>query len=176
MSDATMDNCQKDLLRRGRTYGHHVMDDDVLSEWHYDDAPSLMAKQRYDNWSYHAKSQYDIDRRITRVFRWSHRPRMETPQQTIATDFKTYADKWWSETRILSSIQGKIFNQHYQRIIGMGKPVLPFIFADLKRRGGQWYWALECITGDNPAATAATLDEARSLWLEYAANNDYLPK
>jgi hypothetical protein len=150
------------------------MDDSVLSDWNYDDAPSLTAKQCNDNWSYRAKSQYDIDRRVTRVFKWSHRTRTEARQQRIASDFRTYADKWWSETRILSSINGKIFNQNYQRIIGMGKPVLPFIFADLKQRGGQWYWALECITGENPAATATTLDEARSMWLDYASRNDYI--
>ncbi|MGA2588968.1 MAG: hypothetical protein ABSH32_03560 [Bryobacteraceae bacterium] len=134
------------------------------------------AKQLRDEWSYCVKSQYDLDRRLVRVFRWSHRPRTTAPRQKLALEFKTHADKWWDETRILSSIQGKIFNQHYQRIIGMGRPVLPLIFAYLKERGGQWYWALECITGENPAAAANTLAEARQLWLDYASENGYLTR
>lgn len=56
----------------------------------------------------------------------------------------------------------------------MGSAVLPLIFADLRDRGGQWYWALECITGENPAAEAQTLPDAKRLWLEYAAQHQYL--
>ena len=89
-------------------------------------------------------------------------------------EFRQLAGRWWQETRILSSIQAKIFNQHYQRIIGMGRRVLPLIFSDLRDRGGQWYWALECITGENPAAAARTLPEAKRIWLEYARKHNYL--
>ncbi len=75
---------------------------------------------------------------------------------------------------MLSSIQAKIFNPNYQRIIGMGAPVLPFIFSDLRDRGGQWYWALECITGENPALAAKSLPEAKQLWLDWAKEHKYL--
>ena len=87
--------------------------------------------------------------------------------------FQQHADLWWQETRILSSIDAKIFNRHYQRIIGMGRAVLPLIFSALRDRGGQWYWALECITGDNPAKNAETLIEAKRLWLEYGREHGY---
>lgn len=93
---------------------------------------------------------------------------------TLEQEFRQHARRWWQETRILSSIQAKIFNQHYQRIIGMGRAVLPLIFSELRDRGGQWYWALECILGDNPAASAETLPEAKCLWLEYARKHNYL--
>ena len=94
--------------------------------------------------------------------------------QTVDEMFHHEADLWWKETRVLSSIQAKIFNPHYQRIIGMGHSVLPLIFSQLRDRGGLWYWALECITGHNPASEAETLREAKSLWLEYAYNRQYL--
>jgi hypothetical protein len=93
---------------------------------------------------------------------------------TLEQEFREYARLWWQETRVLSSIQAKIFNPHYQRIIGMGRAVLPFIFSELRDRGGQWYWALECIVGQNPAAHAETLPEAKHIWLEYARANNYL--
>lgn len=96
------------------------------------------------------------------------------PLATLEAVFREHAELWWNETRILSSIEAKIFNQHYQRIIGMGRVALPLIFAALRDRGGQWYWALECITGENPAAYAETLMEAKRIWLEYAFTHNYL--
>jgi hypothetical protein len=169
----TEDNCQKHSLDWMQNYVRRATED-ILSEWNYHTSTlSATAKHRYQHWSDRVKSQYDRELRLGRVFRWSHK--MRTPaRKTVGAEFKNYADKWWKETRILSSIQGKIFNQYYQRIIGMGKPVLPFIFADLERRGGQWYWALECITGENPADSATNLDQARRMWLDYAAKNGYL--
>jgi hypothetical protein len=97
-----------------------------------------------------------------------------SPKPRLAELFRRHADQWWKETRVLSSIQAKIFNPNYQRIIGMGEAALPFIFADLNERGGQWYWALECITGENPALEAGSLPEARLLWLDWAREHKYL--
>ncbi len=105
------------------------------------------------------------------------RKREEGTVESVPTLEKTFQELtalWWRETRILSSIEAKIFNQHYQRIIGLGRGALPLIFAALRDRGGQWYWALECITGENPAANAATLSEAKRIWLEYALTHRYL--
>ena len=99
---------------------------------------------------------------------WVQRP------SGIRQAFLEHAELWWQETRLLSSIQAKIFNVHYQRIIGMGKPVLPFVFSFLRDRGGQWYWALECITGENPAAKADSLQDAKRIWLAYATEHKYL--
>jgi hypothetical protein len=93
---------------------------------------------------------------------------------SIEQEFRMLVSKWRSETRVLSSIQAKVFNRNYQRIMAMGKAVLPLIFADLMNNGGQWYWALECITGDNPSMNARTVQEAKSAWLEYAVQHRYL--
>lgn len=88
--------------------------------------------------------------------------------------FRTLASRWRDETRVLSSIQAKVFNGNYQRIMAMGAPVLPLIFHDLRDHGGQWYWALECITGDNPAVGAETVQQAKDAWLAYAVERGYL--
>ncbi len=95
-------------------------------------------------------------------------------KELLGKEFHELAGKWRSETRILSSVSAKIFNPHYQRIIGMGRPALPFIFAELRDRGGFWYWALECICGENPAAESETLPDAKRVWLEYARRHGYL--
>jgi hypothetical protein len=88
--------------------------------------------------------------------------------------FKTLVEQWRKETSVLSSVQAKIFNANYQRIMTLGRQVLPLIFRELRDRGGQWYWALECITGDNPAAGAQNISEAKRAWLTYAVQRGYL--
>ena len=45
--------------------------------------------------------------------------------------------------------------QPYQRIIGLGMPVVPLILEELNREPNQWFWALEAITGQNPVPPEA---------------------
>jgi hypothetical protein len=95
-------------------------------------------------------------------------------ESAVEQVFKSLVEQWRRETSVLSSIQAKIFKPNYQRIMTLGTPVLPLIFRELRDRGGQWYWALECITGDNPAAGAANICEAKRAWLKYAVKRGYL--
>jgi hypothetical protein len=44
----------------------------------------------------------------------------------------------------------------YQRIIGMGPPVVPLILEELRREPDQWFWALEAITEQNPVPQEAS--------------------
>lgn len=119
---------------------------------------------------------YDVARHFAGVIKARRRDEsaVNLNGPTVEQEFREHARQWWQETRILSSIQSKAFNQHYQRIIGMGRAVLPLIFTELRDRGGYWYWALECITGDNPASTATTVREAKAVWLAYGAQHGYL--
>ncbi len=117
---------------------------------------------------------YDVASHFAQLIRSRRREENDSGDQNIQQEFQNLTERWWRETRVLSSIHSKIFNPNYQRIIGMGKAVLPLIFSELRHRGGQWYWALECITGDNPAVGAESLPEAKRLWLEYANQHNYL--
>ena len=38
----------------------------------------------------------------------------------------------------------------YQQIVGMGMIAVPLILEELHREPDQWFWALECITEENP--------------------------
>jgi len=95
-------------------------------------------------------------------------------EPTVEQIFKKLVEQWRKETSVLSSVQAKIFNANYQRVMTLGRQVLPLIFRELRDRGGQWYWALECITGDNPAASAQNISEAKQAWLRYAVERGYL--
>lgn len=68
----------------------------------------------------------------------------------VSDKFEELKDIWIAETCFLSSFSERILNFNYQRIIGLGKEVLPFLIKDLKENQNDWFWALECITGEAP--------------------------
>ena len=76
-------------------------------------------------------------------------------EQSLNERFLRLADEWKSETAGLSSPRAIAGHPAYQKIIAMGKPVLPLIFRDLKRNGGWWYPALRTLTGANPVPDRA---------------------
>lgn len=140
------------------------------------DSPAHSAAIYHIDWKRtksHFVEEWFSTRRISADLRiWSVSRTQVEPG--IERDFREIASRWRKETRILSSIQAKIFHRDYQRIIGMGPAVLPFIFAEMEAAGGQWYWALECITGDNPALGAPNVPLVKKAWLDYAVRNGFL--
>src|ERR1700759_4752571 len=90
-----------------------------------------------------------------------------TDRTTRAELFDGIADKWELETVFESVITRKATHPAYQRIIGMGEPALPLILRRLRRRPGQWFWALTAITGQDPAQDVDTVAGARNAWLRW---------
>jgi len=90
--------------------------------------------------------------------------------------FRALADEWRAETSVLSDPTAKFMHPAYQRIIGMGRPALPLIFAELRDRSGHWFWALRAITGDDPVprADAGSIRAMRKAWLDYGKQRGYL--
>lgn len=64
----------------------------------------------------------------------------------------------------------------YQRIIGMGQEALPYILEDLRTRGGQWFWALNAITGMSPVPPDASGNarRVREAWLQWGKDRGYI--
>jgi hypothetical protein len=101
-------------------------------------------------------------------------------KRTEAHSLKHRFDKLTSEWRnlkgpISSDIHIAMLDP-YQKIIALGKPVLPLIFEELKKQPDHWFWALEKLTGENPVP-----DEQRgyirrmaNIWLEWARKEGYL--
>lgn len=76
----------------------------------------------------------------------------ELHQTTVEERFQSLSRSWQEETAHLSSFTKRILNPHYQQIIGIGPPVVPFLLRDLVRAPKDWFWALHSITGANPVA------------------------
>lgn len=101
----------------------------------------------------------------------------EAPPWSIADEqrFRFLADSWREETEHLSNVKKKSVHPMYQQIIGMGRAVLPLIFADLKETRADWFWALTAITGENPIedGDAGNINRMTEAWLRWARAKGY---
>jgi hypothetical protein len=82
----------------------------------------------------------------------------------LEATFLELAAQWERETGMLSLVQKMVMHPAYQRIIGMGQPVVPLILR-----------ALEAITGANPVLPEqrGRLDEMAAAWLAWGRENGY---
>ena len=87
--------------------------------------------------------------------------------------FLTLKNKWEEETNFLSSMSDICSHPAYQQIIGMGKSVIPYIFAELDERPNLWFWALKAITGVDPipANKRGRILEMSKIWLLWWSKN-----
>jgi len=90
-------------------------------------------------------------------------------------EFDRCARRWKKETAFKSSISDIAMNPSYQRIIGMGKDALPFIFNELEREPDEWFWALMAITDENPVKPEERgyIDKMAKAWLRWAKEKGF---
>jgi len=69
--------------------------------------------------------------------------------KSIDVIFDEYYDKWYNETKYMSS--PKMFeNKYYKKIISLGDSVVPSIIRKLKKTPAHLFEALAEITGQDP--------------------------
>jgi len=88
--------------------------------------------------------------------------------------FQDLADTWRRETALQSFMQQRAMHPAYQRIIGMGWLAVPLILRELERRPDHWLWALQAITGEQPASADGTFQGAVAAWLEWGRERGLL--
>lgn len=90
--------------------------------------------------------------------------------------FVGLANQWHEETDMISSPSQITSHLAYRRIISMGSAAIPFILRDLLDRGGDWYAALEGVTGVNPIPIDASGDVPRmkEAWVRWARKAGYI--
>ena len=83
--------------------------------------------------------------------------------------FRRLSTEWKAKSRFLSNTAQMALLQPYQRIIGMGLPVVPLILEELRREPDQWFWALEAITEENPVPpeAAGKVRQMAQAWIEW---------
>ena len=95
-------------------------------------------------------------------------------EKSLESEFRSLADQWQKDTRKMSSIEQIVLHPAYQQIIGMGKPILPLVLAELKRTRGHWLWALAMITRSDKAKPGELLKEAIDEWLRWGEKMGYV--
>jgi hypothetical protein len=90
--------------------------------------------------------------------------------------FQRLATEWKEQSRYLSNSAQMAMLKPYQRIIGMGWPAVPLILEEMRREPGQWFWALEAISEENPVPAEA-LGNVRAMtqaWIEWGLKQGLL--
>ena len=96
--------------------------------------------------------------------------------RAFSSTFETLAEKWHTETRMLSSVNQIAMHLAYQQIIGMGPDVIPLILHKLRDQPGHWFWALHAISRQNPVPPehSGDVDRMAEDWIEWGRENGYI--
>ncbi|MCL1463331.1 hypothetical protein [Argonema galeatum] len=89
--------------------------------------------------------------------------------------FLELAEQWRRDTGMKSIVSKMSMHPAYQRIIGMGQPVIPLILRDMEKDPDHWFWALQAITGANPVKSEQRgfLKQMAQAWLQWGKENGY---
>ena len=103
----------------------------------------------------------------------------EFSQSAEKAKFKRLAKEWKRDIVVHSSMTKIATHPAYQKIIGMGSEVLPFLFEQLKSEGDEpdnWFWDLAAITDKNPVPkeSRGRINEMAKAWLEWGRENGYV--
>lgn len=101
--------------------------------------------------------------------------RLHRQPSEVERRFKKLSTKWKAETILMSSVEDMAMNRNYQRIIGMGPAVVPFILKSMKTKPDFWFWALRAITGADPVSkeNLGDLQKMSAAWLKWGAAKGY---
>lgn len=84
-------------------------------------------------------------------------------------NFRESLQEWKQGTKFSSSTSDLITHPAYLRIIGLGSPVLPYLLAELRAHPDHWFWALEAISGTDPAGPNDNFDVRVEKWLMWGS-------
>jgi hypothetical protein len=103
--------------------------------------------------------------------------RAKNRRTSVQQEFSQLADVWQRETAHQSNMTKRVMHPAYQRIIGMGPAVIPFILERFRQgRLEHWFWALSAITGENPITEdmAGNIEKMAKAWVQGGTVNGYL--
>src|SRR5258705_13654330 len=95
-------------------------------------------------------------------------------QARLARTFQDLLEAWRRETWFLSHIQQRVLHPAYQRMIGMGWGAVSLILRELEQRPDHLLWALQAITGEDPAQHAHDLQSGIAAWLQWGRDRSLL--
>jgi hypothetical protein len=90
--------------------------------------------------------------------------------------FRKLAKRWQQDTKHWSVAARKAEHEAYREIIEMGRPAIPLLLAELRRRPAHWFIALQEITKADPISEESEGDVAAMAraWLEWGKAQGYV--
>ncbi len=90
--------------------------------------------------------------------------------------FSRLKEEWENATIASSSISEISMHPSYQQIIGMGPIAIPMILGELQKKPQHWFWALKCITGEDPVPPElrGRTKEMAKIWLKWGKTQGYI--
>jgi|SRR6266850_58601 len=98
-------------------------------------------------------------------------------RSNVRQQFTKLANTWKQETAHQSNMTKRAMHPAYQRIIGMGPAVVPFMLERFREGALEhWFWALTAITGENPITEdiAGNMEKMAKAWVQWGIANGYL--
>jgi hypothetical protein len=89
--------------------------------------------------------------------------------RSLETKFRELAETWYMETMPLSSYIEKILHPSYQKILVLGRGVVPLIMNELRDMPNDWFWALRILTDTDPVKPeqAGDMQAMADAWLNW---------
>ena len=102
-------------------------------------------------------------------------PKRQT-KKFVEKQFNLLAEQWYLDTLHSSAYLDRILHPAYQRIIGLGKDVIPLILRELQDAPAEWFWALRALTGEDVTTPemAGKRGEMAKVWLNWGKENGYI--
>jgi hypothetical protein len=136
--------------------------------WHMFTAPTATLGRR---WSSALNASRRRHPRTSTGSASRHRP-FRTGAEVDAI-FRELKEDWKARTGVQIAMS-RFMDPAYQRIIGLGLPVLPNLLYELSREPSpQWFWALNAIVGRDQAQGCTTVQDAINAWLEWGKGEGY---
>lgn len=97
-------------------------------------------------------------------------------EESIGRQFYELAETWREQKGGLSFAIQKSMLPSYQRIMTLGKSVIPFILHELEKRPDYWFWALEMLTKQNPVPPSdkGNITKMAAAWVAWGKDNKYI--
>jgi hypothetical protein len=94
----------------------------------------------------------------------------------LLMQFQELVRRWKKERGPTSSAKRMADHPAYRAIVGLGKPVVPLLLAELQREPDHWFIALHELTGAEPVPEEARgrIEKMTAAWVEWGRKNGVL--
>ncbi|MFH1114533.1 MAG: hypothetical protein V1792_11480 [Pseudomonadota bacterium] len=98
------------------------------------------------------------------------------PTRRQKEEFERLAEQWRNEVMFLSDTEERITHPAYERIISMGRAIVPLLLRRVQEAHEHWFYALERITGEDPVdpEDVGNVENISRAWVEWGRSRGLL--